>query len=208
MILCFTVLSVPDILDGYDKLCHSAKALSPLLFELQRGHLQQFSLTWCLINKRMYQRFVYLEVQRIIPECILKLKELLFDEEYKTMVYRFIQFDDEMNSTSQIWRDVWSLLHDYHKAKEDSARRKRISSAHSLLVAVRESDFNFDPEVLRQKERPIVEWLALEDRNLVWQYVVHCLKTKWITCTNPRMTATIENIQCRKCNFALATHYV
>ncbi|XP_058467636.1 uncharacterized protein LOC131440392 [Malaya genurostris] len=196
------------ILDGYDKLCHSAKALSPLLFELQRGHLQQFSLTWCLINKRMYQRFVYLEVQKIIPECILKLKELLFDDEYKTMVYRFIQFDDEMNSTSQIWRDVWSLLHDYHKAKEDSARRKRISSAHSLLLAVKQSEFNFIPEIQRQKERPIVEWLSLEDRNLVWQYVIHNLKIKWIACTNPRLNASIENIQCRKCNFALATHYV
>ncbi|XP_058813321.1 uncharacterized protein LOC131677496 [Topomyia yanbarensis] len=196
------------ILDGYDKLCRSAKALSPLLFELQQGHLQQFSLTWCLINKRMYQRFVYLEVQKIIPECILKLKELLFDDEYKTMVYRFIQFDDEMNSTSQIWRDVWSLLHDYHKAKEDSARRKRISSAHSLLLAVKESEFNFGPEIQRQKERPIVEWLSLEDRNLVWQYVVHNLKTKWIACTNPRLNASIENIQCRKCNFALGTHYV
>ncbi|KAL1377676.1 hypothetical protein pipiens_016099 [Culex pipiens pipiens] len=196
------------ILDGYDKLCHSAKSLSPLLFELQRGHLQQFSLTWCLINKRMYQRFVYLEVQKIIPECILKLKELLFDEEYKSMVYRFIQFDDEMNSTSQIWRDVWSLLHDYHKAKEDSARRKRITSAHSLLVAVRDSEFNFDPEVQRTKDRPIVEWLACEDRSLVWQYVVLSLRSKWIACINPRLTASIENVQCRKCNFALATHYI
>lgn len=197
------------ILDGYDKLCHSAKALSPLLFELQRGHLQQFSLTWCLINKRMYQRFVYLEVQKIIPECILKLKELLFDEEYKSMVYRFIQFDDEMNSTSQIWRDVWSLLHDYHRAKEDQARRKRISSAHSLLLAVRDSEFIFShPEVQRTKDRPIVEWLANNDRNMVWQYVVHSLKSRWVACNNPRLTASIENIQCRKCNFALATHYV
>ncbi|XP_055588217.1 uncharacterized protein LOC129740536 [Uranotaenia lowii] len=196
------------ILDGYDKLCNSAKALSPLLFELQRGHLQQFSLTWCLINKRMFQRYVYFEVQKVIPECILKLKELLFDEEYKSMVFRFIQFDDDMNSTSQIWRDVWSLLHDYHKARDDSARRKRISSAHSLMVAVKESEFNFVTDVQRQRDRPIVEWLALENRYLVWEFVVHSLKSRWIACVNPRLTASIENVQCRKCNFALATHYI
>jgi hypothetical protein len=61
------------IMDGYDKVCSSAEQLAPLLFELQRGHLQKFSLSWALLNKRMYQRCVYFEVLKLIPECILKV---------------------------------------------------------------------------------------------------------------------------------------
>lgn len=62
------------ILDGYDKVCNAARALSPLLFELQRGHLQKFSLTWNLLNKRIYQRWVYWGVKELIPECVLKVR--------------------------------------------------------------------------------------------------------------------------------------
>lgn len=61
------------MLDGYDKFCATAKKLSTLLFELQRDTLQNFSLTWMLLNKRMYERWVYLDVQELIPECILKV---------------------------------------------------------------------------------------------------------------------------------------
>lgn len=59
-------------------MCNAAKSLSPLLFELQRGHLQKFSLTWNLLNKRVYQRWVYLEVQELIPECILSVCYFFF----------------------------------------------------------------------------------------------------------------------------------
>lgn len=65
------------ILDGYDKVCTASKTLTPLLFELQRGHLQKFSLTWNLLNKRMYQRWVYWGVKELIPECILKVMLLV-----------------------------------------------------------------------------------------------------------------------------------
>lgn len=61
------------ILNGYESLCNSAKNVSPLLYELQRGHLQKFSLTWSLLNKRIYQRWVYFDVQKLMPECILKV---------------------------------------------------------------------------------------------------------------------------------------
>lgn len=64
------------MLDGYDKMCNAARILSPLLFELQRGHMQQFSLTWNLLNKRIYQRWVYWSVKDLIPGCILKVYQL------------------------------------------------------------------------------------------------------------------------------------
>lgn len=63
----------PVVLDGYDKMCNAARIMSPLLFELQRGHMQQFALTWNLLNKRIYQRWVYWEVKDLLPECILKV---------------------------------------------------------------------------------------------------------------------------------------
>ncbi|XP_055617273.1 uncharacterized protein LOC129762771 isoform X2 [Toxorhynchites rutilus septentrionalis] len=199
---------VTYILDGYDRLLHSSKELTPLLFELQRGHLHKFRLTWNLINKRMYERFVYFEVQKIIPDCIVKLKELLHEDDYKSIVCRFIHFDNDMNAMTQTWCDAWCLLHEYHKTREDAARRKRIHSAHLLLLTVRESEFNFDAEVLQRRERSIVEWLPVDDRCLVWQYALHNLKTKWIVCTNPRLTAPIVNINCKKCNNTLAAHHV
>lgn len=61
------------VLDGYDKFCATAKKMSSLLFELQRDVLQNFSLTWVLLNKRMFQRWVYFEVRDLIPLCIVKV---------------------------------------------------------------------------------------------------------------------------------------
>lgn len=66
-------MCIADILDGYDKFCATAKKMSSLLFELQRDLLQNFSLTWVLLNKRIFQRWVYFEVRDLIPLCIVKV---------------------------------------------------------------------------------------------------------------------------------------
>lgn len=57
------------ILDGYDKMCKASKTMEPLLYELEREHLHPFGLTWSMLNKRIYQRFVYWEAREWIPEC-------------------------------------------------------------------------------------------------------------------------------------------
>lgn len=75
------------VLDGYDNFCATAKKLSLLLFELQRDTLQNFSLPWVCLNKRMYQRWVYLEVQDLIPECILKVCTYLFICSHSLLLY-------------------------------------------------------------------------------------------------------------------------
>lgn len=134
------------------------------------------------------------------------MKQLVYTERYKAVVYRFIQFDDEMSSTAQSWRDVWSLLHDYHKGAEDIARRKRISCGLSILRAVRDSEFTHKKSFNIQVDKPVFEWMSLDDREEVWHYVHVNLKNKWIACTNPRVTAPLENITCHKCKNSLATH--
>lgn len=73
-------------------MCSAAKELTPLLFELQRGHLQKFSLTWNLLNKRVYQRWVYLEVQDLIPECILSVSVARFPLKIKFQIFVFFIF--------------------------------------------------------------------------------------------------------------------
>lgn len=59
------------LLDGYDKMCNASKKMQPMLYELEREHLHPFGLTWRMLNKRIYQRFVYWEVRELIPQCLL-----------------------------------------------------------------------------------------------------------------------------------------
>ncbi|KAG4067279.1 hypothetical protein HA402_000270 [Bradysia odoriphaga] len=198
------------ILDGYDKVCTASKALSPLLFELQKGHLQKFSLTWNLLNKRMYQRWVYMGVKELIPECILKLKTILDTEKYKAMVYRFIKFDDEMTLLTFKWREIWSLANAYHMEDHDFERRRRMCSVHSILQSIKNTKFKID---FKQFEDPkqtsnTVKWLTMDDRDTVWNYTVYFLRNKWVECDEHRLYAEITKVQCLKCDFALATHYV
>jgi hypothetical protein len=196
------------IMDGYDKVCSSAEQLAPLLFELQRGHLQKFSLSWALLNKRMYQRCVYFEVLKLIPECILKLKKLVIVEKFKSMVQRFTKFDDEMSLITEQWRDIWNSLLEYHKSTADMARRRRISSAHSIMLAIKQSEFRFDETLNVAEERNIQSWSQLERRDEVWQNVVYHLQKKWFECTNPRLSANICNFRCNKCNKSIGVHYM
>lgn len=55
----------------------------------------------------MYQRWIYLELQKLVPECILKLKELDYDENYTNLVQKFIKFDDAMTTVSSISNTIF-----------------------------------------------------------------------------------------------------
>ncbi|KAJ6638598.1 Protein FAM193A [Pseudolycoriella hygida] len=198
------------ILDGYERVCSASKALAPLLFELQRGHLQKFSLTWNILNKRMYQRWVYWNVKELIPECILKLKTILDSEKYKAMVYRFIKFDDEMTLLTFKWREIWSLTNDYHMDNADAERRRRMYSVHSILKRIKNTKFKVDFKQFEDDKNNFtpVKWLTMEDKSTVWKYAIYFLKTKWVECSEHRLYAENMKVQCLKCDFALATHYV
>lgn len=176
--------------------------------ELQRGHLQQFSLTWSLLNQRMYQKWVYLEVQKLVPECIIKLKELVYSEKYKSMVFRFIKFDDEMTKTTQTWREVWSLLHDYNLSRKELERRKRISNVGLLLKKIKSSQMKFLEDVNDAgNQLTIQQSINMERQEFrVWQTVYNFIRNKWIASSDSRTSMEISNMQCLKCKSALSSH--
>lgn len=195
------------IFDGYTKVSTGERNIATLFFEIETGHLLQFHLSLGLVYKRMYQRWIYLELQKLVPECILKLKELDYDENYTTLVQKFIKFDDVMTTVTQAWRDIWLLIHNYHKSRTDVVRRRRISIIHSLFVAIRDSEFDFD-ENLNLDDKPLVDWITAEDRRTVWQYVVHKIKSEWLHCTHPRLLSKVLDINCTKCKSPFVPHFV
>lgn len=201
--------SILVILDGYDKFCSTAKKLSSLLFELQRDHLQDFLLTWTILNKRMYQRYVYMEIQDLIPECILKLKDLLEPTDYSTMAHRLIRFDEDMTSTTKNWSEVWQLLQDYHVGNEDIERRKRISSIHDLLKAIRDCEFDCTPyeKLLKRENSAKMQWVKMENRDEAWVLTIDYLKRVWHEKDDTRLYATFLNKRCISCDLEIASHH-
>uniref|UniRef100_A0A182P3H7 Uncharacterized protein n=1 Tax=Anopheles epiroticus TaxID=199890 RepID=A0A182P3H7_9DIPT len=197
------------IVNGYKKLRQSARTVAPLLNVLEQCHLGKFGLTWWLINQRIFQRYFYYEVQSILPECMLRLRGSLPDREYQELVGRFLKFDKEMTDISLSWADVWPLLYDYHRSPEDRDRRNRIKTAHMMLEAIRSANYTpKSPELFEKPERPIAEWLELKNRKLAWEYVVHCLKTKWIPGVSSRLTNVCDYASCPCCDRPLNTHNI
>uniref|UniRef100_A0A336LHX8 CSON002396 protein n=1 Tax=Culicoides sonorensis TaxID=179676 RepID=A0A336LHX8_CULSO len=195
------------IFDGYTKICHCEKMLSTIFYDLEAGHLLQFNLSLSQVYKRMYHRWIYLELQKLVPECILKLKELEYDDNYKVLVQKFINFDDAMTSVTQTWRDIWLLIHHYHQSKEDLTRRRSIRTIHSIFQMIKDSDFDFDKDFVLE-EKPLVDWITCEKRNEVWQYVVHNIKNDWISCSHPRLMASLINMKCNKCGSPFVPHFI
>lgn len=139
-----------------------------------------------------------------------QLKTILDTEKYKEMVYRFIKFDDEMTLLTFKWREIWSMANTYHMENQDIERRRRMCSVHSILQSIKNTKFKID---FKQFEDPkqisnTVKWLTMDDRDTVWNYTVYFLRNKWVECNEHRLYAEITKVQCLKCDFALATHYV
>lgn len=144
--------------------------------------------------------------------CIvsLQLKTILSTEKYKAMVYRFIKFDDEMTLLTFKWREIWSLANAYHMEGHDIERRRRMCSVHSILQSIKNTKFKIDFKIFEDPKQTAntVKWLTMDDRDTVWNYTVHFLRNRWVECDEHRLFAEITKVQCLKCDFALATHYV
>lgn len=154
----------------------------------------------------MYQRWVYFEVQDLIPECILMLKDLLDSDDYSAMAHRLIRFDEDMTSITQSWIEVWSHLQNYHLEDEECARRVRISYLEAMLKAIRERDFSRYGEL--KETIPMAQWAKLENREEAWLQMVDYLKKVWDEKDDSRLTIKVLNDNCVKCESELASHYM
>lgn len=172
MFFCFL-----DILNGYDRITEIADTLTPLVIEM-RDHLQKFSLTWQLINQTMYYRFLYVDIESRMADCILRLKDAVDPETYKNFVYRFIKFDDEMTQIGQVWEVALVALELYRKSTpEQVARVERIGLIRQIYDSLRDlkevpGDATVDEQALA------LDWLVSSENKDVWFGVLNSIKNE------------------------------
>lgn len=156
------------------------------------------------MNKRMYQRWVYFEVQELIPECILMLKDILDADQYSAMAHRLIRFDEDMSSIALSWIEVWSHLLNYYL--EHQSQRFRISCLEKMMQTIRALKFTMYGK--RMVTIPMDKWAQLEDREEAWLQMIDYLKKVWDEKDDTRLTREVIYDTCSKCEFELASHYM
>ncbi len=94
--------------------------------DLER-HLRQFSLTWEVVNKHVYQESVYKDalVQNNLPIFVSQLRSLFPDKDhevkYTKLVRGYLDFDVDMENVRDLWRTAEPLLTTHAK---DAARMR------------------------------------------------------------------------------------
>lgn len=154
----------------------------------------------------MYQRWVYFEVQDLIPECILMLKDLQDSDHYHAMAHRLIHFDEDMTSITTSWIEVWTFLQSYYLEGEEYARRVRISYLEEMLKTIRKRDFSRYGEL--KETIPMAQWTKLEKREQAWLQMLDYLKKVWDEKDDSRLSVKVFNDNCVKCELELASHYM
>lgn len=165
------------ILNGYDRISEISETQTPLVIEM-RDHLQKFSLTWQLMNQCMYYRFLYVDIESRMADCILRLKDAVDVETYKNFVYRFIKFDEEMTAIGQVWEVALVALELYRNSTpEQVSRVERIGLTRQIFQSLRN---------LRSIEENVgkplgdqvlaLDWIVSSEKNEVWQSVLSSIK--------------------------------
>lgn len=158
-------------------------------------------LTWTILNKRMYHRYVYLEFHQYIPECILKLRQTMQPDVCSAMAHRLIRFDEDMTSTAKSWCDTWSLLQDYHMSKFDWDRRHRIFDVHKMFKQIRDCNYDLTPydAAIKQEKATRMKWIKLEDRDDAWAAAINYMKSDWDEKGEERLHVTVQTDKCKTC---------
>jgi hypothetical protein len=161
-----------------------ADTLTPLVIEM-RDHLQTFSLTWQLLNQCMYYRFLYVDIESCMADCILRLKDAVDAETYKSFVVRFIKFDEEMQQIGLVWEVALVALDLFRKSTpEQVARVERIMMIRSVVETLKELEDI--PEVLEVPPALALDWIVSSEKEEVWLGVLNLLRkqcTKKQSCS-------------------------
>lgn len=117
------------------------------------------------------------------------------------------------------WRNIWTMINNYHLGVPDRTRRVRIREAYAILCGIKEADFGYESEeendsgdLLADSENPnwaksqklMAEWLKSSSRGGMWRKCVNQMR-KWSPVADP-IAAKLLNALCRKCNTAQAMH--
>lgn len=170
-------ISLVDILNGYERITQIADTLTPLVIEM-RDHLTKFSLTWQLLNQCMYYRFLYVDIEGRMADCILRLKDAVPPETYKNFVYRFIKFDEEMTQIGQVWEVAIGALELYRTSTpEHESRVERRGMIHQIIQSLRElKEVPADATVNQQALA--LDWIVSSEKDDVWLGVLNVLKNE------------------------------
>lgn len=168
------------ILDGYDRITEISETQTPLVIEM-RDHLQKFSLTWQLMNQCMYYRFLYVDIESRMADCILRLKDAVDAEKYKSFVYRFIKFDEEMTAIGQVWEVALVALELYRKSTpEQLGRVERINMIHQIYKSLRNLETISDQDIGKPLSDQVLalDWMASSGADDVWLSVINSIRTQ------------------------------
>lgn len=130
------------------------------------------------MNQCMYYRFLYVDIENQMADCILRLKDRVDAETYKSFVYKFIKFDEEMTQVGQVWEVALVALELYRKSTpEQVARSERVEQVRQIIESLHHlKDIETD-SMLNDKALGL-DWIVSSEKDDVWLNVLNLIKQK------------------------------
>lgn len=104
-------------------------------------------------------------------------------EVYKSIVYRFIKFDEEMTLALKHWTVGINKLSQYLKSSEESERVARIAVVQSIFTSMQQLDVPLTTEPIEMltfgEPSSILDWIISSNNQGVWLNMMQNIKTKW-----------------------------
>lgn len=190
------------ILDGYETMTNVAKTLSPLVSEMS-DHLEKFSLDWILMNQCMYYRFLYHDdIENQMAECILRLKDALDIEKYKSFVYRFLKFDEKMNRIGKAWETALVTLEKYRKSAPELLRSERISMVRKIFDKIHFFEMDTSECEIKSLMKSPLDWIVSSEDDTFWIGILHDIKQQESNLEMSKSASSNQNCKCWACLMA------
>lgn len=104
-------------------------------------------------------------------------------EFYKSIVYRFIKFDEEMTLALKQWTISIVKMNQYLKSDEELDRMSRISVVHSIFTSMQQLDVPLSTEPIETltigEPSSILDWIISSNKQDVWLNMMQNIKSKW-----------------------------